>query len=59
LHGIPLLALIFKTIGLGYLIWFVIRYWLKAETRRELYDTVNTWIDLVLGTSEASDSDAQ
>jgi CAAD domains of cyanobacterial aminoacyl-tRNA synthetase len=37
LNGIPLLQSSFELIGIGYSVWFVNRYLLKAEDRQELY----------------------
>lgn len=36
LNGIPLLAPTFEVVGIGYSVWFVNRYLLKASNRQEL-----------------------
>lgn len=36
LNDIPLLAPVFELVGIGYTAWFVYRYLLKVETRKEL-----------------------
>lgn len=36
IDDIPLLAPLFEVIGIGYTVWFVNRYLLKVETRKEL-----------------------
>ena len=36
LNDIPLLAPVFELVGIGYTTWFVYRYLLKVETRKEL-----------------------
>lgn len=36
LNDIPLLAPVFELVGIGYSAWFVYRYLLKVETRKEL-----------------------
>ncbi|WP_243903127.1 CAAD domain-containing protein, partial [Aetokthonos hydrillicola] len=37
---IPLVAPTFELIGIGYSVWFVYRYLLKASTRQELTDEI-------------------
>jgi isoleucyl-tRNA synthetase len=39
----------FKSVGLGYLIWFGYRYLLKAATRQELSELINSWKVEILG----------
>jgi isoleucyl-tRNA synthetase len=39
----------FKSVGLGYLIWFGYRYLLKAATRQELSELINYWKVEILG----------
>jgi hypothetical protein len=46
---IPLLAPILQLIGLGYSIWFVYRYLLKASTRQELGQELEELKDQVVG----------
>ena len=36
INDIPQVHLVFELIGIGYVIWFVFRYLLKASTRQEL-----------------------
>jgi hypothetical protein len=40
-NEIPLLAPIFELVGMGYSIWFVYRYMLRASTRQELWQEIN------------------
>ncbi|WP_354635067.1 CAAD domain-containing protein [Planktothricoides raciborskii] len=40
-NEIPLLAPIFELVGMGYSIWFVYRYMLRASTRQELWQDIN------------------
>ncbi|MBW4588701.1 CAAD domain-containing protein [Aetokthonos hydrillicola Thurmond2011] len=40
LNDIPLVAPTFELIGIGYSVWFVYRYLLKASTRQELTDEI-------------------
>ena len=40
LNDIPLVAPTFELIGIGYSVWFVYRYLLKASTRQELSDEI-------------------
>lgn len=49
INDIPVLAPALELIGLIYSGWFVYRYLLKAETRRELVDTLNSTKDQVIG----------
>jgi isoleucyl-tRNA synthetase len=39
----------FKSVGLGYLIWFAYRYLLKAATRQELSELIGYWTEEILG----------
>lgn len=39
----------FKSVGLGYLIWFSYRYLLKAATRQELSELLKSWKVEILG----------
>lgn len=48
-NDIPLLQPIFELVGLGYSIWFVYRYLLKASNRQELGQEVNKLKDQVVG----------
>ena len=38
ISSIPLMSDLLELVGLGYTIWFTIRYLLKAETREEILD---------------------
>lgn len=40
-NEIPLLAPIFELVGMGYSIWFIYRYMLRASTRQELWQDIN------------------
>lgn len=40
-NEIPLLAPIFELVGMGYSIWFIYRYMLRASTRQELWQEIN------------------
>lgn len=42
INQIILLPDLFKIIGFGYSIWFIYRYLVKANSRQELYQTINT-----------------
>ncbi len=48
-NDIPLIAPLLELVGLGYSIWFVIRYMLRASTRQELSGQVQSLTDQVLG----------
>ena len=50
LNEIFLVEGFFKSVGLGYLIWFGYRYLLKVATRQELSEFLNYWKDEILGT---------
>jgi hypothetical protein len=49
INDIPVLAPTFELIGIGYTIWFVYRYLLKAGTRQELLANINSAKDQVIG----------
>ena len=51
-NDIPLLAPTFELIGIAYSAWFVYRYMLKAETRRELSQEVETLKQQVVGSQK-------
>ena len=51
IDDIPLIAPTLELIGLGYTGWFVYRYLLTAENRRELSEEINTIKNQVLGTN--------
>ncbi|NEP16509.1 MAG: hypothetical protein F6J97_06330 [Leptolyngbya sp. SIO4C1] len=49
INDIPVLAPTLELIGLLYSGWFIYRYLLKAETRRELVSNLNSVKDQVIG----------
>ena len=49
LNKLPLLPSIFELVGFGYSVWFVYRYLLLANTRKELIDGISTWKHKVFG----------
>jgi hypothetical protein len=49
INDIPLLAPIFEIVGIGYTAWFVNRYLLKVETRKELADEFTALKGQVVG----------
>jgi hypothetical protein len=49
INDIPLLAPLFELVGIGYTVWFVSRYLLKAETRQELGTEFNALKGQVVG----------
>jgi len=49
IDNIPLLSSILELIGLGYSVWFVTRYLLKASTRQELFSEFDSLKQEVLG----------
>lgn len=49
LDDIPLLSPFFEIVGIGYSGWFIWRYLLKASTRKELGQELNTLKNQVLG----------
>lgn len=49
ISNIPLLSSILELVGLGYSVWFVIRYLLKASTREELFTEFNSLKEQILG----------
>ena len=48
-NDIPLLAPTFELVGIAYSAWFVYRYMLKAETRQELTQEIDTLKQQVVG----------
>jgi CAAD domains of cyanobacterial aminoacyl-tRNA synthetase len=48
-NDIPLLAPVFELIGLGYSVWFVYRYLLKAANREELTKDFTQFKDQIIG----------
>jgi hypothetical protein len=55
LNDIPLVAPSFELIGIGYSVWFIYRYLLKASSRQELSSEITTLKSQVVGkkTSES------
>lgn len=51
-NDIPLLAPTFELIGIAYSAWFVYRYMLKAETRQELSQEVESLKQQVVGSQK-------
>ncbi|AMW29788.1 MULTISPECIES: CAAD domain-containing protein [Arthrospira] len=49
LNDIPFVAPTFELIGMGYAAWFVYRYLLKASTRQELVQEVNSFRQQIFG----------
>lgn len=49
INDIPLLAPIFELVGIGYTAWFVYRYLLKVETRKELGEEFKSLKGQVVG----------
>ncbi|MEM7579345.1 MAG: CAAD domain-containing protein [Mastigocoleus sp.] len=53
LNDIPLVAPSFELIGIGYSVWFVYRYLLKASSRSELTSEISTIKKQVVGKNTA------
>ncbi|MEA5572493.1 CAAD domain-containing protein [Calothrix sp. UHCC 0171] len=49
LNDIPLVAPTFELIGIGYSVWFIYRYLLKASSRDELTSEISTLKNQVVG----------
>ncbi|MCS6813413.1 MAG: CAAD domain-containing protein [Cyanobacteria bacterium] len=49
INEVPLLNPIFELIGIGYTVWFVYRYLLRAESRQELGNEINALKHQILG----------
>ncbi|HIK37295.1 MAG: hypothetical protein NZ901_08680 [Geminocystis sp.] len=49
IEHIPLLSPILELVGLGYSVWFVWRYLLKASTRQELWAEIESFKKQVVG----------
>ncbi|WRH68175.1 MAG: CAAD domain-containing protein [Planktothrix sp. GU0601_MAG3] len=49
INEIPLIKPTFETVGLGYSAWFIYRYLLKADNRKELSADFNTLKEEILG----------
>ncbi|HLP88438.1 MAG TPA: CAAD domain-containing protein [Nostocaceae cyanobacterium] len=53
LNDIPLVAPSFELIGIGYSIWFIYRYLLKASSRQELTSEITTLKSQVVGKDDS------
>jgi CAAD domains of cyanobacterial aminoacyl-tRNA synthetase len=49
LNKLPVLPSLFELVGFGYSIWFVYRYLLLANTRKELINGITAWKNKVFG----------
>jgi hypothetical protein len=49
INDIPLLSPVFELVGIGYTAWFVYRYLLKVETRKELGEEFKSLKGQVVG----------
>ena len=49
LNKLPVLPSLFELVGFGYSIWFIYRYLLLADTRKELIDGLTAWKNKVFG----------
>jgi hypothetical protein len=49
LNKLPLLPSLFELVGFGYSVWFIYRYLLLADTRKELISGINAWKQKVFG----------
>lgn len=54
INDIPLLAPLFEIVGIGYSAWFVYRYLLKVETRKELSAGIDSLKGEVIGPDSKS-----
>jgi hypothetical protein len=52
--GLPLIGGLLELVGIGYTVWFVNRYLLKAETRQELSQQVESIKQDVIGAATAT-----
>ena len=56
LNDVPLLSPTFELVGIGYSVWFVNRYLLKASTRQELGEEIDTLKGQVIGSQQLPES---
>jgi hypothetical protein len=49
INEIPLVSPFFELIGIGYVIWFALRYFLKSETRQELAGKLDSFKKRIAG----------
>lgn len=52
LNSIPLLSPTFELVGIGYSVWFVNRYLLKASSRQDLSQEIQTLKQQVVGSQQ-------
>ena len=52
LNDIPLLVPTFELIGIGYLVWFSIRYLIRASNRQELSKVIQSLKEQVVGSQQ-------
>lgn len=52
INDIPLLAPIFELVGIGFAIWFVLRYLIGSQNRQELMGEFKTLKEQILGKDE-------
>lgn len=52
LNDLPLFAATFEVIGIGFVIWFVYRYLLKASTRQEIFLEIQILKEQIIGKSD-------
>jgi hypothetical protein len=53
INDVPLLAPVFELVGMGYTAWFVYRYLLKVETRKELANEFQSLKGQVVGKEDS------
>lgn len=56
LNDVPLLSPTFELVGIGYSVWFVNRYLLKASTRQELGEEIDALKGQVIGSQQLPES---
>ena len=56
LNDIPLLVPTFELIGIGYLVWFSIRYLIRASNRQELSKVIQSLKEQVVGSQQPPES---
>jgi CAAD domains of cyanobacterial aminoacyl-tRNA synthetase len=54
INDLPLIAPTFELIGIGFTAWFIYRYLLAAENRKELVEEINTLKEYVLGKGDST-----
>jgi hypothetical protein len=53
LNDIPLVSASFQSIGIGFIIWFIARYLVKASTRQELAMKIESLKEQIIGESSS------